>query len=122
MVNRTRATAVLTRRENEEIDQTFFNAKSSQHMNSKSPFLKMGRLLREKRVQGRPHRRKERRGRNARGMRVPYVPINVQVFTNPQKNIDELNFYLVCLQSELLLMGSFFSGSINDQIHLMGGN
>jgi hypothetical protein len=36
------------------------------------------RLLREKRVQGRPHRRKERRGgsRTARGKRVPVEEIN----------------------------------------------
>ncbi|MDQ7863078.1 hypothetical protein RCO48_24720 [Peribacillus frigoritolerans] len=39
----------------------------------------VSRLLREKRVQGRPRRRKERRGRTARGKRVPYVPINDQI-------------------------------------------
>jgi len=40
------------------------------------------RLLREKRGQGRPHRRKERRGgsRTARGKRVPGMEINVQIY------------------------------------------
>ncbi|MFJ5750268.1 hypothetical protein ACIP97_17085 [Peribacillus frigoritolerans] len=39
------------------------------------------RLLREKRVQGRPHRREERRGgsRTARGKRVPGMEINVRI-------------------------------------------
>ncbi|MBR8645571.1 hypothetical protein KEH51_20360 [[Brevibacterium] frigoritolerans] len=45
------------------------------------------RLLREKRVEGRPRRRKApRRLLTARGKRVPGVEIDVRGFINPHKN------------------------------------
>ncbi|MET3320423.1 UNVERIFIED_ORG: hypothetical protein ABIC97_003523 [Peribacillus simplex] len=48
------------------------------------------RLLREKRVQGRPRRRRGG-SRTARGKRVPGVEINVRIFLVPFM-IDSLNF------------------------------
>ncbi len=40
----------------------------------------------------------ESRGPTARGKRVPYVPINVQIVQAIK--IDKLDFHRVCLQSE----------------------
>ncbi|PEJ32842.1 hypothetical protein CN689_12865, partial [Peribacillus butanolivorans] len=52
------------------------------------------RLLREKRVQGRLHRRKGRRGgsRTARGKRMPEEEIKVQIFQILKKTVDKLNY------------------------------
>jgi IS5 family transposase len=57
------------------------------------------RLLRKKRVQGRPHRRKERRGgsRTARGKRVPGVEINVSIVQTLKKTVGKINYYRVVL-------------------------
>jgi len=65
------------------------------------------RLLREKRVQGRPRRRKGRRGgsRTARGKRVPYVPINV-ILQNLKKTKKSINYDALVKNSTLMVEGS----------------
>ncbi|MGG4265525.1 hypothetical protein ABEW06_09730, partial [Peribacillus simplex] len=77
------------------------------------------RLLREKRVKGRPRRLKaEEAPLTARGKRVPGVEINVQICTSHK--VDKLDFPRVCLlQSEVIkyifsyLLGEFFSKYIS---------
>jgi hypothetical protein len=65
------------------------------------------RLLREKRVQGRPRRRKGRRGgsRTARGKRVPYVPINV-ILQTLKKTKKSINYDALVKNSTLMVEGS----------------
>jgi hypothetical protein len=69
------------------------------------------RLLREKRVQGRPHRRKERRGgsRTARGKRVPGVEINVRIVYKPSKKllVKSIIIEFVYSMSPLIQEGCF---------------
>ncbi|KON69495.1 hypothetical protein AKG34_12540 [Peribacillus butanolivorans] len=62
------------------------------------------RLLREKRVQGRPHRRKG-------AEEAPGPPAesecNVRIFKTLKKTVDKLDFHRVCLQSETFYEGFF---------------
>ncbi|MGW6384685.1 hypothetical protein, partial [Peribacillus butanolivorans] len=55
----------------------------------------------------------------ARGKRVPYVPINVRIFTTPQKTVDKLDFHRVCLQSEALWNRALFF-TLDMIVHLHG--
>ncbi|MFE4896971.1 hypothetical protein ACFRAP_18765, partial [Peribacillus butanolivorans] len=54
------------------------------------------RLLREKRVQGRPHRSLPDRPRKASA----WSGNNVRIFKTLKKTVDKLDFHRVCLQSE----------------------
>jgi hypothetical protein len=78
------------------------------HLNVKTKLIgtEGTRLLREKRVEGRP-RRRMRRGRTARGKRVPEVEIDIY-FLQAIKNCRQRHYYRVYLQYVRCIMAHSF--------------